>query len=69
MQEDDEMLLKSLQDLVPDDVMDAELSGLDDFCLDPALLPPETHNMPAAASTFRPGNTRSHPVNVVNMGS
>lgn len=54
-QEDDEMLLKSLQDLVPDDVMDAELSGLDNFCLDPALLPPETHNMPAAASTFRPG--------------
>lgn len=59
VQEDDDML-KTFQDLFPDELLNPELSSLDAFCLDSTLLPPAGHNsQAAAASAFTPGNSRS----------
>ena len=54
------MLLKSLQDLVPDELVNAELSSLDAFCLDSTLLPSASHTVSPAAATF-PGIPRLQP--------
>ena len=56
MQDDDEMLLRSLQDLVPDDLMNAELCNLDQYCLDSSLLPSAGQSRPADGGTFQPGD-------------
>lgn len=60
VQEDHETMLKTIQELLPDDLMNAELSSLDAFCLDSMPLPPASCNMqaPAATFTFTPGQLR-----------
>ena len=50
------MLLKSLQDLLPDELVNAELSDMDAFCLDSALLDAAAPAQQGPASNFRPGN-------------
>ena len=56
LQAEEEMLLRSLADLVPDDLVSAELSDLDAFCLDAHLLDAPPHPGPHhAATTAKPG--------------
>jgi hypothetical protein len=55
VQAEDEMLLRSLADLVPDDMVNAELSDLDGFCLDSAVLHASNPGLQHAATTFQAG--------------
>ena len=55
MQAEDEMLLRSLADLVPDDMMNAELSDLDGFCLESAVLHASNPGLQHAATTVQAG--------------
>lgn len=60
LQAEEEMLLRSLADLVPDDLVSAELSDLDAFCLDSHLLDAAPHpGLPDAATAFKPGTQQS----------
>lgn len=56
--QEDEDMLKTFQDLFPDELLNPELSSLDPFCLDSTLLPPAAQHSQAAASTFTKGNTQ-----------
>lgn len=58
VQEDEEML-KTFQDLFPDELLNPELSSLDAFGLDFTLLPPAAHGSQAAASSFTPGGSQA----------
>ncbi len=55
VQAEDEMLLRSLADLVPDDLVNAELSDLDGFCLDSAALHASNPGLQSAATNFQAG--------------
>lgn len=55
VQEDEEML-KTFQDLFPDELLNPELSSLDAFGLDSTLLPPAAQ---APASSFTPGDSQA----------
>ena len=55
VQAEDELLLRSLADLVPDDMVNAELSDLDGFCLDSAVLHAFNPGLQHAAATFQAG--------------
>ena len=54
VQAEDE-LLRSLADLVPDDMVNAELSDLDGFCLDSAVLHASNPGLQSAATNFQAG--------------
>ena len=53
------MLLRSLQDLVPDELLSAELSDMDAFCLDSAL-DAASPGLQEAAATLRAGMANKH---------
>lgn len=55
VQAEDEMLLRSLAELMPDDMVNAELSDLDGFCLDPAVLHASNPGLQHAATNFPAG--------------
>lgn len=55
VQAEDEMLLRSLADLVPDDFVNAELSDLDGFCLDSVALHASNPGWQSAATNFQAG--------------
>jgi hypothetical protein len=55
VQAEEEMLLRSLADLVPDDLVNAELSDLDGFCLDSAVLHASNPGLQHAATTSQAG--------------
>ena len=59
VQEDDDML-KTFDDLFPDELLNPELSSLE--FLDSTLLPPAAHSSQAAANTSTPGNSQAYPV-------
>ncbi|KAL0026338.1 hypothetical protein WJX79_000616 [Trebouxia sp. C0005] len=54
---EDEMLLRSLAELMPDDMVNAELSDLDGFCLDPAVLHASNPGLQHAATNFPAGGS------------
>ena len=48
-------MLQSLQDLVPDELMSAELADLDTFCLDSVLMEVDAHAEPSCVAESTSG--------------
>lgn len=55
-------MLKTFDDLFPDELLNPELSSLDAFCLDSTLPPPAAHSSQAAVKTSTPGSSHACPV-------
>lgn len=52
-------MLRTFQDLFPDELVNPELSSLEAMGLDSTLLPPAAHGSQAAASSFTPGDSQA----------